>query len=478
MNGQPSSSGLFRVGASLAAILLASSACSTPDPAPSPEHHAGTGGTSAGVGGAGGVGGGSGGAGGTQGGTGGGAGTIGAAGGGTGGTLGGSGSAGAAGSSSGGVAGTGSAGSSAGGNAGAAAGGAAGGGSGGAAGGGSGGVAGANAGASGQAGFPPLADPGTDGDGDFEIGPNYTTQPDLNDRGAPKGRAFQFSMTLADSEIFDGTDSTLDGSKPVNATRSISVYVPAEYQDGTEAAVMVIQDGPGELSMVRNALDNLTIADDVNRRIPPFVAVAVQNGGNDAKGSERGLEYDTMSDRYARFIDLEVLAAVEQNSMVKAAYPNFKFTKDPNGRGAIGCSSGGAAVLTMGWFRPDLFRRLVSYSGTFVDQQDDDAPEEEMYPLGAWDYHSGESLIANEPKKEIRTFLAVSENDLNSNDPESTHHNWVMANERTAAAFKAKGYHYRYVMGLGVGHCDNRVKQATLADALIWVWRGYQAPTE
>jgi enterochelin esterase-like enzyme len=281
-------------------------------------------------------------------------------------------------------------------------------------------------------------------------------------------------MVLADSEIFDGTDATLDRSKPVNAMRRISVYVPAQYQDGTPTPVLVIQDGPGELSMVRNALDNLTITSDMARRIPPFIAVAVQNGGNDAKGSERGLEYDTMSDRYARFIHLEVLPAVAQSSMIKAAYPNLELTQDPNGRATLGCSSGGAAALSMGWFRPDLFRRIITYSGTFVDQQDDDAPEEATYPLGAWDYHSGKSLIATEPKKDIRTFLAVSENDLNANDPESTHHNWVMANERTAAAFEGKGYHYRYVFARGVGHCDNRVKQATLADALIWVWRGYQ----
>ena len=121
-------------------------------------------------------------------------------------------------------------------------------------------------------------------------------------------------MRLADSAIFDGTDSTLDPSKPVNATRTISVYVPAQYQDGTAAPVLVIQDGPGELSLVKNALDNLTVAQDAARRIPPFIAVAVQNGGNDSKGSERGLEYDTMSDRYARFIHLEVLPAVEGNA--------------------------------------------------------------------------------------------------------------------------------------------------------------------
>ncbi len=490
MNGRRFSSRLSRAGASSALVLLVSGACSTPDPVTSPEGHAGVGGaagTSTAGGGGSGTGGSSGsaGSGGTSAGAGGlagsgNAGSFGSAGTG-GGAVGGagaggdSGSAGTAGSFQGGAAGNAAtAGTSGGGSAGETSAGAAGSGTAGSA-----GSAGAgNAGTGGQAGAPPLPDPGPEGDGDFEIGPSYTTQPDLNDRGAPKGRAFQFSMTLADSEIFDGTDSTLDRSKPVNATRSISVYVPAEYQDGTPAPVLVIQDGPGELSMVRNALDNLTIADDMARRIPPFIAVAVQNGGNDSKGSERGLEYDTMSDRYARFIDLEVLPAVVQNSMVKAAYPNLKFTKDPNGRGALGCSSGAAAVLTMGWFRPDLFRRLISYSGTFVDQQDDDAPEEATYPLGAWDYHSGKSLIATEAKKEIRTFLAVSENDLNSNDAESTHHNWVMANQRTAAALKGKGYHYRYVLGRGVGHCDNKVKQATLADALIWVWRGYQPSAE
>jgi iron(III)-enterobactin esterase len=251
----------------------------------------------------------------------------------------------------------------------------------------------------------------------------------------------------------------------------------AEYQDGTPAPVLVIQDGPGELSMVRNALDNLTIVDDVARRIPPFIAVAVQNGGNDSKGSERGLEYDTMSDRYARFIHLEVLPAVVQNSTIKAAYPGLEITQDPNGRATLGCSSGGAAALSMGWFRPDLFRRIITYSGTFVDQQDDDAPEEATYPFGAWEYHSSKSLIASEPKHDIRMFLTVTENDLNSNDAESTHHNWVMANQRTAAALKEKGYHYRYVFAHGVGHCDAKVQQATLADALSWVWRGYQPST-
>ena len=78
----------------------------------------------------------------------------------------------------------------------------------------------------------------------------------------------------------------------------------------------------------------------------------------------------------------------------------------------------------------DLFRRLITYSGTFVDQQADNAPEEAKFPLGCWEYHSGMKLIENTEKKPLRIFTHVSENDNRANDPEETYHNWVMANER------------------------------------------------
>src|ERR1051325_2752689 len=318
--------------------------------------------------------------------------------------------------------------------------------------------------------------PGTEGEGKYTIGPEYKIDPHLTDRGNAKGKAFEFSMRLADSKIFRGDDSTLEPEKkPVRKERKIFVYVPAAYQDGTKAPILVIHDGPGQLSLVRNALDNLTISKDPNRRLPAFVAIAVENGGNDGKNSERGLEYDTMSDRLARFIHDEVLPAVLNNAQIKAAYPKLALTDNPWGRAVMGCSSGGAAALTMGWFRPDLFRRLIAYSGTFVDQQDDDAAEEAKYPLGAWEYHSGMKLIETSEEKPLRIFTHVSENDLRAKDSEQSHHNWVMAGERTAAALQAKGYHHRFVFSLGTGHCDRRVFEQTLADTLVWVWRGYQA---
>jgi len=317
--------------------------------------------------------------------------------------------------------------------------------------------------------------PGSKGNGNVVIGPDYAIDADLTDRGNPKGKSFEFSMPLADSKVFRGDDSTLDPKKKVRKERKIFVYVPAAYQDGTAAPILVMHDGPSRLNLVRNALDNLTISQDPDRKLPAFISIAVENGGDDSKGSQRGLEYDTMSDRLARFINDEVLPAVLNHKDIRAAYPKIAFTKNPWGKAAMGCSSGGAAALTMGWFRPDLFRRLITYSGTFVDQQDDDAPEEAKYPLGAWEYHSSMKLIETSEKKPLRIFTHVSENDNRAQDPEETYHNWVMANERTAVALKAKGYDYRYVFSRATRHCEAKVFEQTLADTLVWMWRGYHA---
>jgi enterochelin esterase-like enzyme len=316
---------------------------------------------------------------------------------------------------------------------------------------------------------------GSKGDGHYVVGPSYPIDPDLTDRGNPKGRQFEFKMRLADSKLFRGDDTTLEPTKKaVRTERKIFVYIPAAYRDGTPAPVLVTHDGPSQLKLVRNALDNLTISKNTERSLPPFIVVSIENGGNDGKNSERGLEYDTMSDRFARFINDEVFPAVLADPAIHAAYPKLAITSNPWGRATMGCSSGGAAAMTMAWFRPDLFRRVIAYSGTFVDQQDDDAAEEAQFPLGAWEYHSSLKLIANSPKKPLRLFTHVSENDNRAKDPEETYHNWVMAGERTAAALKDKGYHYRYVFSRATGHCDSKVFELTLADTLVWTWQGYR----
>jgi Beta-lactamase/Putative esterase len=112
-------------------------------------------------------------------------------------------------------------------------------------------------------------------------------------------------------------------------------------------------DGPDQ--MLFTTLDNLI----EDRRVPVMIAISIGNGSGDAQGSERGLEYDTMSGRYAEFVESEVLPQVETRC-------NVKLTKNADGRATMGCSSGAAAAMAMAWYRPDLYRRVLSYSGTYV----------------------------------------------------------------------------------------------------------------
>ncbi len=149
----------------------------------------------------------------------------------------------------------------------------------------------------------------------------------------------------------------------------------------------------------------------------------------------------------------------------------WKLKTVPFGAIGLGVSSGAAAALTMGWFHPDRYRRLTTYSGTFVNQD----PKNPIYPHGAWSY--GEFLIANTTAKPLRIFLQVGENDNNlDSDPRFNNdmmHNWITANRMVAAALKAKGYHYRFLFAKGAGHCDDRVQAQTLPETLSWIWRGY-----
>jgi predicted alpha/beta superfamily hydrolase len=193
-----------------------------------------------------------------------------------------------------------------------------------------------------------------------------------------------------------------------------------------------------------------------------MIAIFINSGGGDAQGSQRGLEYDTVSAVYTSFIETEVLPRIAKDL-------NVKFTSDPEGRATMGGSSGAACAFTMAWFRPDLYRRVLSYSGTFVNQQSPLNPES---PHGAWEYH--ENLLPKSERKPIRIWLEVSENDNGSKRDEASLHNWVMANQRMTAVLKAKGYKYRYVFAEAAGHTDGRVTRQTLPSALEWLWEGYK----
>lgn len=292
------------------------------------------------------------------------------------------------------------------------------------------------------------------------INPPYAPAPELVARlGVPKGVVHTFVMKSSDSRIYAGISRDKPG-EVVPYERIVNVYVPAQYRPGHPAPFIVVQDGdnPRYRERLPVVLDNLI----AEKRAPVIIAVMVNNGGGDGYGSERGLEYDTVSDRYTRFIESEVLPTIAK------AY-NVRFTTDPDGRATMGGSSGGACAFTMAWFHPELYRRVLSYSGTFVNQENPGHPD---VTHGAWAYH--ETLIPNAPRKPIRVWMHVSDNDLGAQAPEASMHNWVLANRRMAEALRAKGYSYRFVFAEGARHVDPAVFDQTLPSALVWLWADYR----
>jgi iron(III)-enterobactin esterase len=314
-----------------------------------------------------------------------------------------------------------------------------------------------------------------DKDGNFVLGPTHRPAPEaVVHAGVPQGRVYHFTMRSADSKFYPGiarekgTFGTPDAENPARLivttshaqpwTRVVTVYVPSQYVAGTAAPFIVDEDGPDPLLLT--VLNNLI----AERKVPAMVAISIGNGGGDAQGSERGLEYDTMSGKYAEFVEQEVLPRVE-------AVAHVRLTHDPDARATMGGSSGAACALIMAWYHPELYHRVLSYSGTFVNQQ---WPYNPAMPHGAWEFH--ERLIPKSPRKPLRIWMEVGDRDLyNPNVMRDGMHDWVDANERMAKVLAAKGYHYQFVFARNAGHVDYAVRAQTMAEALEYVWQGYKA---
>src|SRR5678815_4090302 len=318
--------------------------------------------------------------------------------------------------------------------------------------------------------LPDGAVPSPKENGNFIIGPTHKAAPEMSVKeGAPQGQIFEFTMDSKDSKIYPGSarepntslrpdpadpNKLLVSSSPAPYTRRVAVYVPKQYVPGTEAPFIVGGDGPD--ATLFTALDNLI----AEKRVPVMIAISIGNGSGDAQGSQRGLEYDTMSGLYGEFVETEVLPLVEKQY-------NVKLTRNPDGRATMGCSSGGSAALIMAWYRPDLYHRVLTYSGTYVNQQ---WPPNPQTPGGAWEFHR--TLIPNSPAKPIRLWMQVGDRDLfNPNVMRDEMHDWVVANENMAKALAAKKYHYQFVFARNAGHCDRPTKLQTLPAALEWLWK-------
>jgi enterochelin esterase family protein len=302
-------------------------------------------------------------------------------------------------------------------------------------------------------------------DGNFILGPTHTPAPETSVQpGVPQGTVFEFTMSSADSKFYPGiarepgTLGTADPSDPAKMivttshpapyTRHVAVYVPKQYVPGTAAPFLVGADGIDR--GLFTILDNLI----AQHRIPVLIAISIGNGSGDAQGSERGLEYE--------FVEQEVLPLAEKTA-------NVKLTSDPNGRATMGGSSGGSCAMIMAWYHPEWYHRVLTFSGTYVNQQ---WPSNPATPGGAWEFHA--RLIPNSPAKPLRIWMEVGDRDnLNMNALRDNMHDWVVANENMARVLAAKKYHYQFVFARNAGHTDRATHVQTIAEALEYIWQGY-----
>jgi enterochelin esterase family protein len=262
------------------------------------------------------------------------------------------------------------------------------------------------------------------------------------------------------------------------------VYVPAQYDPSRPAALMVFQDGKGYLDRegnnpALNVVDNLI----AQKQMPVTICVFVMPGDiSGAAGtpthnfvkaygdkwkrtlsdSMRSTLYDTVSDRYARFLRDEVLAEVQAK---------YNIRKDAYSRAILGISSGGICAFNAAWQMPGEFSRVISWIGSFVSIQ---WKEDPSVADGGQDYPE---KVLREPKRNIRVWLQDGNQDMESSWFGSRYGSWPLANVRMATALKLAGYDFHFSFGTGTHNSAGGA--AELPAELIWLWREYDpAKTE
>jgi gluconolactonase len=259
--------------------------------------------------------------------------------------------------------------------------------------------------------------------------------------GVAAGKILTFK--LENSKVFPGT------------TRTVTVYLPAAYQGDKPACVYVGLDGLGfEAATV---FDNLI----AQHAMPVTIGIGVSPGVvESAKPTEdprfdRSFEFDSRSDRLARFLMEEVIPAVERQPVADGRA--IKLSTDPNDRAIGGGSTGAIAAFTVAWERPDAFRRVFSSIGTYVGMR------------GGEQYYV---LVRKTEPKPLRIFMQDGVHDEWPGGPEMG--DWWMSNQTMNRALEFAGYDVRHVWGAG----SHNGAQATLLfpEAMRWLWRDYPAP--
>jgi enterochelin esterase-like enzyme len=256
--------------------------------------------------------------------------------------------------------------------------------------------------------------------------------------GVPRGKVTNHTWK---SKVFAGTE------------RDWWLYVPAQYESGKPACVMVFQDGGSYVKedgdfRVPVVFDNLIEKKEMPVTIGIFLNPGVIPAAKEGEKpqSNRSFEYDTLSDQYARFLLEEILPEVEKD---------HQLVREAAGRAICGISSGGICAFTVAWQRPESFGKVLSHVGSFTNIRGG-----HVYP----------SLIRKTAPKPIRVFLQDGSGDL-----DNEHGNWPLANQEMAAALKFAHYDYQFVYGSG-GH-NGKHGGALLPDSLRWLWRDHGQKT-
>jgi len=270
------------------------------------------------------------------------------------------------------------------------------------------------------------------------------------------------------------SDKIIHTSKIYDAMKSeYWIYVPAQYKPEIPAAVMVFQDGQSYTDRngnnpALNVIDNLI----AQKKIPVMICIFISPGDitdspgtpsynfakaysekwhRTLKDSMRSTLYDTVSDRYVRFLRDEILPEV-------AAQYNLR--KDPYSRAITGLSSGGICAFNAAWQMPDQFSRVISWIGSYASIQ---WKEDPAVPDGGQDYPD---KVLREPKRNIRAWLQDGSEDL-----DLRYGNWPLANLRMANALKAQEYDLHFSFGKGTHNSAHGA--AEFPAEMIWLWRDY-----
>jgi enterochelin esterase family protein len=233
------------------------------------------------------------------------------------------------------------------------------------------------------------------------------------------------------------------------------VYVNPGADLTRGAPLTVWQDGEtivGNQDLLRLRLQ--IVSDNLvhKKLIPPMVHVLIQPGsGGEAAGTRmRSIQYDTVSDRYGRYLLEEILPDVEKT---------YKIRADAYSRAIAGASSGAICAFNVAWYNPDRFGRVLSHIGSYVALQWH--PEQNLdggYIVS--------SKVRREPKKNLRVWMSDG-----MDDQETLAGSWPLNNVLLANALKLKGYDFHFRFGEGM----HAIAQGALdlPESLTWIWRDY-----